>query len=171
MKVLVVDDHEIARDGLRLQLLQISRSCEVFEAGTCAQAIAACRDGRFDLVLLDLTLPDSTGLETLRRFRESAPQSPVVVLSAVTGREVVMAAIEEGAMGFIPKASSRTEIVTALEMILAGASMCHRTALLVEQLPGGAKCRRERGLATTHRKAARGAPGRHSRQAQQGDRG
>jgi DNA-binding NarL/FixJ family response regulator len=120
MKLLVVDDHEIARDGLKLQLVQISGSCEVFEAGTCAQAIQTCRDNRFDLVLLDLTLPDSTGLETLRRFRQSAPHNPVVVLSAVTGREVVMAAIEEGAMGFIPKAASRSEIVTALEMILAG---------------------------------------------------
>lgn len=120
MKVLVVDDHEIARDGLKLQLELLSNSCEVFEAGTCAQAIYATELAKFDLVLLDLTLPDCTGLETLRRFRASAPEVPVVVLSAMTGREVVMQAIDEGAMGFIPKASSRAEIVSALRMILSG---------------------------------------------------
>lgn len=120
MKVLVVDDHEIARDGLKLQLELLSDSCQVFEAGTCAQAIYATELAKFDLVLLDLTLPDCTGLETLRLFRASAPQVPVVVLSAMTGREVVMQAIDEGAMGFIPKASSRVEIVSALKMILSG---------------------------------------------------
>jgi DNA-binding NarL/FixJ family response regulator len=92
----------------------------VFEAGTCAQAIYATQIAKFDLVLLDLTLPDCSGLETLRRFRQSSPEVPVVVLSGATGREVVMQAIDEGAMGFIPKASSRADIVTALKMILSG---------------------------------------------------
>lgn len=120
MKVLVVDDHEIARDGLRLQLELLSKSCEVSEAGTCAQAVYATQIAKFDLVLLDLTLPDCSGLETLQRFRASCPEVPVVVLSGVTGREVVMQAIDEGAMGFIPKASSRADIVSALKMILSG---------------------------------------------------
>lgn len=120
MKVLVVDDHEIARDGLKMQLELLNGSCEVSEAGTCAQAVYATQIAKFDLVLLDLTLPDCSGLETLRRFRGTCPEVPVVVLSGVTGREVVMQAIDEGAMGFIPKASSRADIVTALKMILSG---------------------------------------------------
>ncbi len=120
MKVLVVDDHEIARDGMKLQLEQLSSSCEVAEAGTCAQAVTMSENVAFDLVLLDLTLPDSVGVDTLRWFRRASPATPVVVLSGVTGQEIVMQAIDEGAMGFIPKASSRREIVGALEMILAG---------------------------------------------------
>lgn len=120
MKILVVDDHEIARDGIKLQLTDLSDSLELDEAGSCAEAAELARHGAYDLVLLDLNLPDTDSLDTLLTFRSLAPSAPVVVLSGAGSSKLVRDAIEAGAMGFIPKRASRSEMVAALKKILSG---------------------------------------------------
>jgi DNA-binding NarL/FixJ family response regulator len=120
MKILVVDDHEIARDGIKLQLKDLSQNLELDEAGSCAEAAELARNRVYDLVLLDLNLPDTDSLETLLTFRSLAPSAPVVVLSGAGNSQLVRSAIESGAMGFIPKRASRSEMVAALKKILSG---------------------------------------------------
>lgn len=120
MKVLVVDDHEIARDGIKVQLADLSDSIELDEAATCTQAITFTQRTRYDLVLLDLNLRDTSAMETLVAFRKASPETPVVVLSGIGNRRLVREVIDAGAMAFIPKRASRIEIVAALRKILEG---------------------------------------------------
>ena len=107
MKVLVVDDHPLIREALRQVLRALAKDIELLEAGSAPDALAAAdKSDGLDLILLDLTLPGRDGFEVLRELRERYPSFPVVVLSASDQSEVVMRALDAGAMGFIPKTSS-----------------------------------------------------------------
>ncbi len=120
MKVLLVDDHSLFREGLRLLLVRTGGSFDVYEAGTCAQAfevVAEHNDIR--LILLDLELPDMGGQAALVLLRERHPHIPVVVLSARDSRADVLEAINLGAMGFIPKSSDSMALAEALQLVLA----------------------------------------------------
>lgn len=121
MKVLVVDDHPLIREALRQVLRALAKNIELLEAGSAAEALAAADkcDG-LDLILLDLTLPGRDGYEVLRELRERYPSYPVVVLSASDQSEVVMRALDAGAMGFIPKTSSNEVLLGALRLVLSG---------------------------------------------------
>ena len=121
MKVLVVDDHPLIREALRQVLRALAKNIELLEAGSATEALAAADkcDG-LDLILLDLTLPGRDGYEVLRELRERYPSYPVVVLSASDQSEVVMRALDAGAMGFIPKTSSNEVLLGALRLVLSG---------------------------------------------------
>ena len=103
MKILLVDDHTLFREGMRLVVSQLDPGCEIIEASTCQAAFdAANAAADFDVILLDLGLPDLPGFEALSVLRETHPQMPVVVLSARDDRDTVLEALDRGAMGFIP---------------------------------------------------------------------
>lgn len=120
MKVLLVDDHTLFREGLRLLLERFEESFEILEAGDCAAAFdAISRHPDLGLVLLDLELPDMAGLDALSLMRERYPGVPVVVLSAAEDRPSVLDAINRGAMGFIPKSSDGALLINALRLVLA----------------------------------------------------
>lgn len=120
MKILLVDDHTLFREGLRLVLSQLEPGCEIHEAPTCNGAFAKAREvGDFDIVLLDLNLPDMPGFEALTVLREEHPHMPVVVLSASDDKATVLEALDRGAMGFIPKSSSGQVMMSALRLVLA----------------------------------------------------
>ena len=121
MKVLVVDDHPLIREALRQVLRALARDIELLEAGSAPEALAAAdKSDGLDLILLDLTLPGRDGLEVLRELRERYPSYPVVVLSASDQSEIVMRALDAGAMGFIPKTSSNEVLLGALRLVLSG---------------------------------------------------
>lgn len=120
MKVLLVDDHTLFREGLRLMLERFVESFEVLDAGDCAAAFDVMqRHPDMGLVLLDLGLPDMAGLDALTLMRERYPEVPVVVLSAAEDRPSVLDAINRGAMGFIPKSSDGALLINALRLVLA----------------------------------------------------
>lgn len=120
MKILLVDDHTLFREGMRLVLSQLDPESEIFEAANCAQAFAAAdAHPDCDIVLLDLNLPDMPGFEALSVLREKHPHLPVVVLSAADDRATVLEALDLGAMGFIPKSSSSGVLLGALRLVLA----------------------------------------------------
>jgi len=99
LKVLVVDDHPLICEALRQVLKALDKDIELREAGSGRDALAAAGSGDdFDLVLLDLALPDADGFEVLRELRERHPSFPVVVLSASEQADVVMRALDAGAM-------------------------------------------------------------------------
>ena len=117
--ILLADDHGLVRHGLQLLIAEVLPQLRVQLAGSLADTVAALQTaGRFDLVLLDLTLSDVHGLAGLRRLREDFPYVPVVILSAQDDRDTVLAALDAGAMGFISKAASPTELKDALTRVL-----------------------------------------------------
>jgi DNA-binding NarL/FixJ family response regulator len=121
MKALVVDDHPMMADALRLALLSLERSAEVVCVGDLAGALAATADeAAFDLALLDLGLPDCEGHDGLARLREERPHLPVVVISGASDPETIVGALDLGAMGFIPKTSSREVILNAIRLVASG---------------------------------------------------
>ena len=121
MKVLVVDDHPLILEALRQVLRALAKDIELLEAGSAPEALAAAdRSDGLDLILLDLALPGRDGFDVLRELRERHPSFPVVVLSASDQSEVVMRALDAGAMGFIPKTSSNELLLGALRLVLSG---------------------------------------------------
>jgi DNA-binding NarL/FixJ family response regulator len=132
MKLLLVDDHALLRDGLALLMAQQFEGVQVLQAGTLAEAHLALRahpDVR--LVLLDLGLPDGNGIDALPRLRDEAPQAILVALSADEKRETVLAAIAAGAAGYIPKTSQSGAMLQALHVVLSGG--VHLPAAVLEQ--------------------------------------
>ncbi len=120
MKVLLVDDHALFREGLRLLLQRMGDQFEVLEAGDCDSAFDLIKlTPDLGLILLDLALPDMPGLDALSLIRTHHPAIPVVVISAAEDRPSVLEAINRGAMGFIPKSSDSTLLMNALQLVLA----------------------------------------------------
>jgi DNA-binding NarL/FixJ family response regulator len=120
MNLLLVDDHALFREGLRALLGNISPEVRVFEAASVAGAIDECRNTLFRMVLLDLGLPQSGGLDTLEQFHAGAPTVPVIVLSGDQDAAMIRSAIERGAVGYIPKSHTAELMIAALRFVLAG---------------------------------------------------
>lgn len=121
LKILVVDDHPLVREAMASVIARLGDEVEILEAADCLSGLEIARiHPDLDLVLLDLNLPGLRGIPALQRFRRDHPAAPVVVLSMFCDRDTVTEAIRCGAMGFIPKSSSRETIVNALRLILAG---------------------------------------------------
>jgi len=121
MKILVIDDHPLVRDAMAHLVAHLGGDVDVLEAPDCAAGLALARaHADIDLVLLDLNLPGLRGIPALERFRREHPAAPVVIVSAFRNRDTVNDAIRRGAMGFIPKSSSRQTIVNALRLVLSG---------------------------------------------------
>ncbi len=120
-RVLITDDHPMVRDGLRAVISVAFDAAELFEAASLDEAIAVIeREGDFDLVMLDINMPGTTGVSGLVTLRQRFPAWPVVIVSAATERNLVSAALAAGASGFIPKSLRRGAIVDALKAVLAG---------------------------------------------------
>lgn len=121
MKVLVVDDHALIRDALARVLTGLVPDVAVREAATPAAAFEVIdREPDLDLVLLDLALPGMHGLTALQTLRRRHPSVSVVVVSASAERDTVQRALDDGALGFIPKSSSNEVLKNALALVLAG---------------------------------------------------
>lgn len=121
MKLLIVDDHEILREGVKALLLQTAPGSVVLQAGSCVQALAIVEFNLdLDIVLLDLALPGVGGMEAIRVFGKLRPDLPIVVLSASEDPQTIKLALAQGAMGYIPKASSPKTLVSALQFVLEG---------------------------------------------------
>ncbi|MGY0195649.1 LuxR C-terminal-related transcriptional regulator [Leptothrix sp. BB-4] len=121
MKALLVDDHALFRDGFSMLMAQRFPAVELIGAADIAealQALAAHPD--IELVLLDLGLPDSQGLSSLQRLQAPVGDVPLVVMSADERPETILAAIDQGAAGFVPKTARLAEIEGALRIVLDG---------------------------------------------------
>jgi len=121
MKILVVDDQALIREAMRGTLKELDDDVEIFEAADsreCLQLVEQNSD--FDLVLLDLTLPDRDGFSVLAELRDHHPSISVVVMSGLQDRNNVVKALDLGAQGFIPKSAQRKLILSALQLVIAG---------------------------------------------------
>lgn len=121
MKLLLADDHALFREGMAHVLTQLDNHLELFEAGTCDQALEiAAQQPDLDLLLLDLNMPGTRGLAVVTTFRQKFPDLPLVVLSAVEEHDDVEQVLDAGALGFIPKSSSAQVMLSALRLVLSG---------------------------------------------------
>lgn len=122
MNILLVDDHGIFREGTALLLKSLDASITVAHARSARECLDKAATETYDLVLLDLGLPDKPGLEALSDLKHAHPDLPIVVLSGQEEREIVLDAIKRGAMGFIPKSSEDPKVLWhALKMAISGA--------------------------------------------------
>ena len=121
VKILAVDDHPLIRDALRQVLKVLDPELTLVSAANAHEThVAATEHPDLNLILLDLSLPDSNGFDVLRNLREQHPGIPVVVLSATDDAASVMRALDEGAMGYIPKTASNDVLLGALRLVLGG---------------------------------------------------
>lgn len=119
MNILLIDDHPLLRGGMRFLLRSLDADLEMDEASNGTQALELVAARSYDLLLLDLKMPGLNGMDALAALRAAVPGTPLVVLSAEDDPGVVRAAIEAGAMGFIPKSSTPEVLIEALRLVLA----------------------------------------------------
>lgn len=130
VRILLVDDHDLFREGLKYLLPVLDDKVQYFEAGSLDAALAFADDeAPIDLVLLDYYMPGVDGPEALLKCRERFEAASLVVVSGEEDARIIRAVIEQGASGFIPKSSSREELISALKLVLAGGTYLPRTAL------------------------------------------
>ena len=121
MKLLLVDDHALFREGMELVLRHLDPQAEVFHAVNVDEAVELiARQPGLDLVLLDLHMPGLNGLDALLQLRMRAESTPVVVLSGSDDVQTVWRAIDAGAMGYIQKQTDSRTMMAALRVVLLG---------------------------------------------------
>ena len=119
MKILIIDDHLVVREGLR-RLLSSTLDISVHEATSAQEALAAFRAHRPDLVLLDLNLPNSSGLELLRRLILEDKRARILVFSMHAEPIYVVHALKAGARGYVSKSAPVDELITAVKLVANG---------------------------------------------------
>jgi DNA-binding NarL/FixJ family response regulator len=122
-RVLIVDDHPVFRDGLAGLLATLPGVEVTGTAGTAEQALAAIKQTAPDVVLMDINLPDASGVEATRRAAQIAPGTAVLVVTMVDDDDTVFAALAAGARGYVLKGASAGEIAAALRTIAAGGAV------------------------------------------------
>lgn len=119
-RILVVDDHALVRRGIIELLQSLPDGVEFGEAGTAAAALALALGERWDVVLLDLGLPDRHGLDVLRELHEARPTLPVLILTMFPEDQLALRVLELGAAGYLTKESAPEELVRALQRVMSG---------------------------------------------------
>ena len=120
IRVLLVDDHPVVRQGIRQILTDGLKTVEVGEAGDVAAARMSLRAAPWDIVVLDVTLPDASGLDLLKEIRQEHPALPVLVLSMHPAAHFARRVLAAGASGYLTKDTAATELVQAIEEIRTG---------------------------------------------------
>src|SRR5688572_23983536 len=121
MKILLIEDHPLLRQGTKLVLERLDAQATLVDAPDARTALKLT-DGNedWDLVMLDLGLPDNDGLALLRTLRSRLPSVAIVVLSASEQPALIHEALNAGAFGYVPKSSSNETLYNALRLVLAG---------------------------------------------------
>ncbi len=125
IRLLLVDDHELVRTGLRTFLELQADMVVVGEAGSGEDALTLASDVAADIVLLDLMLPGMTGVETARRLHDEHPELKVVVLTSFAGQDSVLPAVRAGVAGYLLKDVGPGELAEALRAVHAGGAPLH----------------------------------------------
>jgi len=127
IRVLVVDDHAVVRSGLRLLLGQETDIECVGEAGNADEAVHEARRLKPDVILLDVVMPGTSGIEAAPALRQAAPDSKLLVLSMQDDPSYVREAFAAGASGYVLKEAADTEVVSAVREVAGGGRYVHPT--------------------------------------------
>ena len=121
MKILLVDDHSLFREGMRYVLQQLPGVSEIFEAGNYPDGLKQAElHPELDLALMDLKMPGSEGAISIKFFHQRFPHIPVVVVSGEDSRDKMEKVMSYGAMGFVCKSATAPVMLSALNLVLAG---------------------------------------------------
>ena len=128
IKILVVDDHAIMRDGIRA-LLSLHDDIEIVgEASEGKEAIGKAQELAPDVIVMDIAMPGMDGLEATRRIRKRSPVVKVIVLTQYDNKEYVLSVIKAGAAGYVPKRALGSELVSAIRAVHRGDSFLYPSA-------------------------------------------
>ncbi len=125
MRVLIADDHAIVRDGIRWMLTNEPSIDIVGEAGDGASLLRSLPELRPDVVLLDIKMPDMSGIEILTAIKAAHPHLPVLMLTMYDNPELIAAAVERGAQGYLLKSAGRDELIRAIHLVGEGKAFLH----------------------------------------------
>jgi DNA-binding NarL/FixJ family response regulator len=119
-KILIADDHAVVRAGIRQYLEAETSVQEIGEAATGRDTLDQLRTRHWDLVLLDIFMPDQSGLDILRHIQNDYPKVRVLILSGLPEKQYAVSVLRAGASGYLPKESAPEELVKAVHTVLAG---------------------------------------------------
>ena len=122
-RVLICDDHEVVREGLRTLLSRRQDLTVVGEAGTMQEAIDTAAKAKPDVVIMDVRLPDGSGVEACRAIREARPETHVIMLTSYADDEALFASIIAGASGYLLKQTRGQAVVDAIQAVAQGRSL------------------------------------------------
>lgn len=120
MRILIVDDHSLVREGIAAMVRNVRPDAQIEQAESCEGALVAASRLLFDLVFLDLKLPDQPGMVALKKLRDSNPALPVVIVSGQEDKATVMQTLDLGAKSFVPKSADTGKVRKAIEAVLDG---------------------------------------------------
>jgi two-component system response regulator DevR len=123
LRILIVDDHEVVREGLRALLNRRSGFSVVAEAATVEGAVAETSRAKPDVVIMDVRLPDGSGVEACREIRQENPDTKVIMLTSYADEEAVFASILAGAAGYLLKQTRGQTLAEAVEAVARGESL------------------------------------------------
>lgn len=132
IRILIADDHAVVRRGLAQILAEAPEITSVGEAQNANEIMSLIRSQTFDLVILDLALPDKNGLEVLKDVKREHPKLPVLVLSMHPEDQYALRVLKAGAAGYLTKESAPEELITAIKKVLKGGR--YISSQLAEQL-------------------------------------
>ena len=132
IRVLLVDDHAVVRQGLRLMLGPAADICINGEASNANEAMVQVRRQTFDLAIVDVSLPDRSGLELVRMIKDERPKLPVLMLSMYTEDAYALRALQLGAAGYLTKTVDAAVLVEAIRKAAGGGK--YVTPVLAERL-------------------------------------
>ncbi|GAB1233305.1 response regulator [Ferrigenium sp. UT5] len=135
IKVLIADDHELIRRGLK-QLLDDTDDMRVSgEAGSGMEALAMIRENHYDVVLLDISMPDKHGIDVLKQIKSLHPELSVLILSMHPEEQYALRSMKTGAAGYLNKQSAPAQLVTAIRQVAQGKKYISNE--LAQQLANG----------------------------------
>ena len=123
IRVMLVDDHEVVREGLRTLLARRPNVTVVGEAGSVAEAVDAAAKAKPDVVIMDVRLPDGSGVEACRLIRDHRVETRVIMLTSYADDEALFASIVAGASGYLLKQTRGQALVDAIDAVANGRSL------------------------------------------------
>ena len=123
VRIMLVDDHEVVRMGLRTLLEKRPGFLVVADAGSVAEAVATAHQAQPDVVIMDIRLPDGTGVEACREIRDGRPETKVIMLTSYADDEAVYGSIMAGASGYMLKQTRGQDLAQAIERVAKGESL------------------------------------------------
>jgi two-component system, NarL family, invasion response regulator UvrY len=119
-RLLIADDHPMVRAGLRRLLVEDRSITEIGEAASGNETLDRLRSGNWDLLILDINMPDRSGLDILRHVRATHAGTKVLVLSALSERQYALNVLKAGASGYLPKECAPNDLLAATRAVLQG---------------------------------------------------
>jgi two-component system invasion response regulator UvrY len=121
MKFLIADDHTLVREGVKMLINEAYPFAEITDVADSIQLMKMVLEQDWDMIVSDITMPGGeSGIDTIKKIKEHAPRTPVIILSMHSAKEYAVRAIKAGASGYLPKDSAIKELITAINQVLAG---------------------------------------------------